>query len=1440
MFRFRIPIFASGLTLMLLISATTWGQGPSSGANVNMVSGTDWTTGDPFLQRQNEPSIAVSTRNPLHLLAGANDYRTVDLAGLLGIEERGDAWLGVFKSFDGGQTWQSTLLPGYPLDSSADGIGSPLRGLQAGADPAVRAGTNGLFYYSGIAFNRGTNAPSSVFVARFIDNDNRENGDATRQQSAITNVVPADSIRFLGQTVVGQGSSSVFLDKPWLAVDVPRGTATCTINFTNPDGSLGTETVPAGMVFMSYSAFDVPAPSTSDDGGHHGSDQDDDDRRTGSKILFARSTDCGKTFGLPVKLASDTVTNQGSVIAVDPSSASLAVARLYVVWRRFADATHPGGMVIAKSIDGGQTFSVPRDVVSFPATCLATPTGTGCPIDQGLSAATPFGGSFRSNTYPTVAVDDNGRVYVAWSQRQANGDARIVMSVSGDGLTWPAAGTPVDLGQVPDDLGNAFPNLSNPSRGHQLMPSLSFNAGKLMLAYYDLRLDHTLGVFTPSADQKSYLESRQLMGELDPTSGSFNPDAVFNTFISDGPLTTTTTLTVRRHTIDVEGAQASPLPAGNVAVPSFTSFRISRYQFGINPFDSTSTVEQLQLNTPNLPLFVQGTQPFIGDYIDVAGSPTFVFSNGKWNFNTTSSSNPMFHAVWTDNRDVRPPADGNWTSYTPPFSASNPAAPHTSVFDPTQTVPTCTDDNHSGMRNQNIYTSRVAPGIYVAAPGNSKSLGFIPNSTTLLTRMFAVTVQNTTALEKSFRITVANQPLLADGTVDPVGTASLQQFGPLMTTEDVTTSAGAGVSRPVFVQSANPSASVTVTIQEITAPGGTLVSGGLQASTALNPDPTAPQIIDPDNPAILNPAILNAEVYNPAILNPAILNPAILNPAILNPAILNPAILNPAILNPALSAALNPAILNPAILNPAILNPAILNPALADQTVTDATYTIVNNGNTVGSYAVKLFGTQPAGTTLQLILSKTYLTPVSQNCQLASQSQNTVQVSVPDPVIENANTLADPELPNSSTKNATINLRPGETALVTLRANVTTAAALQDIVNNLTPVVVSHAANTGATTPPATLAITTTSGTLTAGVQGVGYSATLSSFGGNAPAVWALFSGSLPPGLALDPTTGIIFGTPTASGSFSFTVSLTDSSAPTPTTARRALTLTVAVPLVITTTSLNDGITGITYSQILAATGGNSIFTWSLASGTLPPGLQLSPAGIISGTPTTAGNSSFVVQVQDTGTPQQTKTQSLSIRVAAPLVTTIASLPPANVGIAYSQTLTATGGIAPLTWSLATGSGPLPGGLALSSAGVISGTPNATGTFSFTVQVADSSLPKQVATKAFTLTVAVLYNVTFYVQPSNSSPNTQITPAIKVLVTDASSKGVSGVLVTVTIAVNPGGGTLGGKTADVTGNNGIAILSSNSINKTGTGYVLKATTNLAGAGTAFSVPFNIR
>ena len=97
-------------------------QAPVSSRNINMVSGTTFPDGDPYLQRQNEPNAAVSTRNPLHLLAGANDYRTVDLPGpfdpMRGFKMAADAWVGLFKSVDGGQNWKSTLLPGFPQDVS--------------------------------------------------------------------------------------------------------------------------------------------------------------------------------------------------------------------------------------------------------------------------------------------------------------------------------------------------------------------------------------------------------------------------------------------------------------------------------------------------------------------------------------------------------------------------------------------------------------------------------------------------------------------------------------------------------------------------------------------------------------------------------------------------------------------------------------------------------------------------------------------------------------------------------------------------------------------------------------------------------------------------------------------------------------------------------------------------------------------------------------------------------------------------------------------------------------------------------------------------------------------------------------------------------------------------------------------------------------------------
>src|SRR5260370_9377576 len=207
-------------------------QGHTPGQNVNMVSGTKWPGGDRCLQRQNEPSIAVSTGNATELLAGENDDRKVDfpISDVLPAEAAGDAWLGVFKSFDGGASWQSILVPGFPQDTSAAGMISPMKGFTAASDPVVRAGTSGIFYYTSIAFNRSTNL-GGLFFTRFIDLNNKENGDATRDPD-----LHHDPIRYIGTVEIDSGTAGQFIDKPWMAVDIPRaGALTCNIQVTQSD-----------------------------------------------------------------------------------------------------------------------------------------------------------------------------------------------------------------------------------------------------------------------------------------------------------------------------------------------------------------------------------------------------------------------------------------------------------------------------------------------------------------------------------------------------------------------------------------------------------------------------------------------------------------------------------------------------------------------------------------------------------------------------------------------------------------------------------------------------------------------------------------------------------------------------------------------------------------------------------------------------------------------------------------------------------------------------------------------------------------------------------------------------------------------------------------------------------------------------------------------------
>lgn len=163
------------------------------------------------------------------------------------------------------------------------------------------------------------------------------------------------------------------------------------------------------------------------------------------------------------------------------------------------------------------------------------------------------------------------------------------------------------------------------------------------------------------------------------------------------------------------------------------------------------------------------------------------------------------------------------------------------------------------------------------------------------------------------------------------------------------------------------------------------------------------------------------------------------------------------------------------------------------------------------------------------------------------------------------------------------------------------------------------------------------------GSVNVAYSTTLQANGGTKPYSWSITTGSLPAGLSLDASTGVISGTPTTSKNYSFTVQVSDASTQ---TATRQLSITIEPALTITTASLADGTVNVAYSNTVEAAYGTLPVTWDISSGTLPAGLTLgADSGDISGSPTVAGTSNFTVMVTDSSTPPQTATQQLSITI---------------------------------------------------------------------------------------------------------------------------------------------------------------------------------------------------
>jgi hypothetical protein len=172
--------------------------------------------------------------------------------------------------------------------------------------------------------------------------------------------------------------------------------------------------------------------------------------------------------------------------------------------------------------------------------------------------------------------------------------------------------------------------------------------------------------------------------------------------------------------------------------------------------------------------------------------------------------------------------------------------------------------------------------------------------------------------------------------------------------------------------------------------------------------------------------------------------------------------------------------------------------------------------------------------------------------------------------------------------------------------------------------------------------ITTTS--LPDFTTGVPYDQTLAVSGGTAPYTWTIPFGGLPEGLSLNPATGEITGTPTGSTAELFDIQVTDSSA-TPEIGSANLSIDNGPPVL--PTELSDGNVGYSYGVYLEfdTNGGLYPYTFSVVSGSLPPGLSLQDGQDLVGLPTTAGTFAFTLQVEDSSSPQQTATQSYSMTI---------------------------------------------------------------------------------------------------------------------------------------------------------------------------------------------------
>lgn len=381
------------------------------------------------LRQENEPFSIVDPTNPNVVVAGWNDYCS--------------NWEGLGFSTDGGATWLSTPVPGYPADDSVEGLVSPLKGRADDAgDPIAAFDRTGRLFVGGISFmDSGAPTDGDVWVSTWGANAAGPLAKDYERTVIVGQGTP--SRNFLGQ----------FNDKPMMEVDRTAGSFD-------------------GNVYVCWSRFVSNGQN---------------------KIFFSRSTDHGATFSPPVAISGNHSV-QGCDIAVESDG------DVFVTWRTIDDnaAITTPGISFARSTDGGATFAIPQrvaDIVRYTPFDGARDCGDG-------PDACPSGFVFaRIPLEPRVTADPTGKLPGVFVVYNAVDPATIVPSTS----SYSSAGSG-RVGQSKIYIVRSTNNgatwsapvaVSQSSVGHQFFPDADALEGRLVVMWQDSRVDPAYTVQRP-------------------------------------------------------------------------------------------------------------------------------------------------------------------------------------------------------------------------------------------------------------------------------------------------------------------------------------------------------------------------------------------------------------------------------------------------------------------------------------------------------------------------------------------------------------------------------------------------------------------------------------------------------------------------------------------------------------------------------------------------------------------------------------------------------------------------------------------------------------------------------------------------------------------------------------------------------------------------------